>query len=239
MKITILSLLLFVSLSGLFALLEVDIPFDPDIIGQDYSVTGPYLYESDWMTITNIGTTSETYTLFFSDENVPENWYLGVCLSTGTCFTANFAAPFTLGPNDFIEIHISISVASTGGFPFSIVLDEGDLPEPIILDFTFNTEDNLGTGVELLPTPKLGQNYPNPFNPSTTICLNLTTQEAKKAILSIFNAKGQLVKAFSNISSEVVWNGLDKKEKPVNSGIYFYQLKIDDQSYTKKMILLK
>jgi hypothetical protein len=38
----------------------------------------------------------------------------------------------------------------------------------------------------------------------------------------------------------VVWNGLDKKNRKVSSGIYFYTLTIDDkQLATQKMLLLK
>ncbi|RLC54112.1 MAG: hypothetical protein DRH89_09855, partial [Candidatus Cloacimonadota bacterium] len=192
MKKMILFAILIMSLSFVFAELEVDIPFDMDMIGDDFSVVGAYVYESDWITITNIGSTDETYTLFYSDENAPTDWGLSVCNSDGMCFMANNPASIPLESGDILEIHISITVASTGGFAFSIILDEGDLTEPISLDFTFNTADNVSADDELVLLPKLSQNYPNPFNPSTTISYELSQQELASASIAIYNMRGQL-----------------------------------------------
>jgi streptogramin lyase len=83
-------------------------------------------------------------------------------------------------------------------------------------------------------------NYPNPFNPSTTI--SFTAEDAKNAEISIYNLKGQKVKQFSDIRNQtsVIWNGTDKNNQPVSSGIYFYKLKAGkDFSETKRMLLLK
>ena len=237
MKKTILFLLL-ISLGVLFAELEVDIPFDQNIIGDDFSIVGVYDYESEWITITNIGTTTETYTLFYSNENVPSNWNLSIC-NPSFCLAPNWPVPIELSPGAFEEIHIAIHVASTGGFDFVIILDEGDLTEPINLVFRFDTADNVSADEELIQAFKLGQNYPNPFNPSTTISLNLSSEESAIANLNIYNSRGQIVKTFDQITDNVVWNGLDDAGKTVNSGIYFYQLKIDEQSFTRKMVLLK
>jgi hypothetical protein len=88
----------------------------------------------------------------------------------------------------------------------------------------------------------LSQNYPNPFNPETTISFNLP--KAGNADLSIYNVKGQLVKTL--ISSElasgdhsVVWNGKDKNDKDVSSGMYFYRLTANGRSESMKMLLMK
>ncbi|MCK4654972.1 MAG: hypothetical protein KAU01_11075 [Candidatus Cloacimonetes bacterium] len=95
-------------------------------------------------------------------------------------------------------------------------------------------------------------NYPNPFNPETTISFNLTTEntslrqgyagQAENTELVIYNLKGQRVKQFSidNCQSSIVWYGKDESGKPVGSGIYFYQLKVDHKTIdTKKCLLLK
>jgi len=85
-------------------------------------------------------------------------------------------------------------------------------------------------------------NYPNPFNPSTTILFSLTQPENVK--LQIFNVSGQIVKTLLNenksVGSHVVtWDGLDDYGYGVTSGTYIYRINTDNQSKTKKMILLK
>ena len=89
-------------------------------------------------------------------------------------------------------------------------------------------------------------NYPNPFNPETTIFFNLTTEHTESTELIIYNIKGQKVRTFpinqfTNLQVyQITWNGTDENNKPVSSGIYFYQLKVENKFIkTKKMLLLK
>jgi flagellar hook assembly protein FlgD len=155
---------------------------------------------------------------------------------------ANFPGSIPLEPGEILEIHISISVANTSGFPFSIILDGGDLTEPISLDFTFRTEDYIVSADNGLAVPeKLSQNYPNPFNPSTTISYELTQQELASASITIYNTKGQLVRTFKdlNTNGNIVWDGKDNNNNIVNSGVYFYKLNLIKTSIVKKMILIK
>ena len=86
-------------------------------------------------------------------------------------------------------------------------------------------------------------NYPNPFNPTTTISFSI--QNNSNVELSIYNIKGQKVKQlFSDQlpsgQHSVVWDGRDDNNLPVGSGIYLYQLEVDNQEIaTKKCLLLK
>ena len=99
-------------------------------------------------------------------------------------------------------------------------------------------------GGELLPdVTKLIGNYPNPFNPETTISFSLTTESTQNTEINIFNIKGQKIKQLEirNLKlgiNEVIWNGTDKNNQPVASGIYFYQLNIDDKIIASKKCLL-
>jgi len=92
----------------------------------------------------------------------------------------------------------------------------------------------------------LHQNFPNPFNPSTTISFNLTAKSAKDAKIEIYNIKGQKVKTFSNRqitnspNQQIIWNGDDENGKSVASGIYFYKLKVRNETKAvRKCLLLK
>nr|MDA3813728.1 T9SS type A sorting domain-containing protein [Candidatus Cloacimonadota bacterium] len=90
--------------------------------------------------------------------------------------------------------------------------------------------------------------YPNPFNPETTISFSVT-QTSSFVTIDIFNLKGQKIKLIpvnlSGVEGErhiytVTWNGTDENDQPVASGIYFYQLSVDDKVIaSKKCLLLK
>jgi flagellar hook assembly protein FlgD len=94
-----------------------------------------------------------------------------------------------------------------------------------------------------LPTKySLGQNYPNPFNPTTTISFVMPT--TGKAMIEVYNVLGRLVSIpFDGIAqsgvNEVVWDGTNSTGEAVASGIYFYRLKTESFTETKKMTLLK
>ncbi|RLC50584.1 MAG: hypothetical protein DRI23_02985 [Candidatus Cloacimonadota bacterium] len=84
-------------------------------------------------------------------------------------------------------------------------------------------------------------NYPNPFNPTTTISFNLIAKDAKNAKLTIYNLKGNKIRQYpiSNNQSSIVWDGTEKNNQQVPSGIYFYSLNTGSIQQTRKMILIK
>ncbi len=89
---------------------------------------------------------------------------------------------------------------------------------------------------------KINANYPNPFNPSTTLSFELPKQSQVK--LDIYNIKGQLVKSIfkgqlDSGKHSFEWNGKDKNNKSVSSGLYFSKYVINNISYMKKMTLIK
>lgn len=96
---------------------------------------------------------------------------------------------------------------------------------------------------ELADNFYLYQNYPNPFNPSTIIRYNLF--KSSEVILKIYNILGEEVRILVNDSQtaglkEVVWNGKDNQGKLVNSGVYFYNLKVGNiEKKSNKMLFLK
>jgi hypothetical protein len=86
------------------------------------------------------------------------------------------------------------------------------------------------------------RNFPNPFNPETSF--SFTLEKQAKVNLMIYNTKGQLVKTFDNLDHyagehHVTWNGKDDRGNNVSSGLYFYKLSVDNQTTTKKCLLMK
>ncbi|MCW8803957.1 MAG: T9SS type A sorting domain-containing protein [Ignavibacteriaceae bacterium] len=89
----------------------------------------------------------------------------------------------------------------------------------------------------------LSQNYPNPFNPSTKIDFSLAVDS--KVTLKVFDVLGQEVTSLINNNNlEAGLHSVDFDASALNSGIYFYILKAEnDRSKNfisiKKMILMK
>jgi len=240
MKKGIILIFMVTMLSVLFADLVVNIPFDLDIVGLSYAEEGEYEFVSDWMTMTNNGSETQTYTFKYTTTEVPDGWSLTACNDLGVCYMPNWPIPIELEANASMNIHFSINVSSCDGFPFEVTFDEGDLTEPLIYNFTFNTADNVSAENYELVNCKL-QNFPNPFNGETTINFSLTAENAENAEIEIFNVKGQKVKTFSNLQSmnspdqQVTWNANN-----FSSGVYFYELNVDGKnSKLNKMVLIK
>ncbi|NQT24507.1 gliding motility-associated C-terminal domain-containing protein [candidate division KSB1 bacterium] len=72
--------------------------------------------------------------------------------------------------------------------------------------------------------------------------------EPGKVRLDLYNATGQTVctlieSYYTEGSHSVAWNGRDANDQPMPSGMYFYQLQVEDpsgsQSLSKRMLLVK
>jgi hypothetical protein len=95
--------------------------------------------------------------------------------------------------------------------------------------------------------PKLLQNFPNPFNPETWIPYQL--QKPSHVEIQIYDADGQLVRAlnlgfqqagFYNVrSTAAYWDGRNDFGERVASGLYFYHLKTDHFTATRRMVIVK
>ncbi|RPI00419.1 MAG: T9SS C-terminal target domain-containing protein [Calditrichaeota bacterium] len=83
----------------------------------------------------------------------------------------------------------------------------------------------------------LDQNYPNPFNPTTSISYSVA--KTGNVELKIFDLLGKEVSVLVNeVKSagrySATFDGAD-----LSSGVYFYTLNTGDQTFTKKMTLMK
>jgi hypothetical protein len=86
------------------------------------------------------------------------------------------------------------------------------------------------------------QNRPNPFNPRTTIEFSLP--HSARVTIDIYNLLGETIRTLVSQTMpagdhSVVWDGRADSGGEVSSGIYFYRLRADDFSTTKKMLLLR
>lgn len=84
---------------------------------------------------------------------------------------------------------------------------------------------------------KLDQNYPNPFNPITTIQYNIPREGFVQ--IKVFNILGQEVKTLVNMNQSPGNYKVIFDASSLSSGVYLYQINVNDYQMTKKMILMK
>ncbi len=83
----------------------------------------------------------------------------------------------------------------------------------------------------------LEQNYPNPFNPSTVISYQLP--KSSYVTLKVFNILGNEVKNLFNGWQDAGSFKINFDASNLPSGTYFYQLKANDFTSSRKMLLIK
>jgi photosystem II stability/assembly factor-like uncharacterized protein len=97
-----------------------------------------------------------------------------------------------------------------------------------------------GTTESMLEKPRefaLAQNYPNPFNPSTTIRYELP--KTSHVSLSIFDMLGREVVMLLNEEKSPGAYTVQWDASALCSGVYFYRLKAESFTETKRLLLLK
>jgi len=149
---------------------------------------------------------------------------------------------------DHQTIRTALEPPRQGGYPIGITVaaaaceladrtKHGNL-KPQIDDVITTVNQNNIQATEF----ELTQNYPNPFNSSTVISYQVPATSFIE--LGIYNEMGQKVrtlvdekKSIGNYS--VLWDGKDNLNNAVASGIYFYQIQMDDNIHTTKKMLFQ
>lgn len=116
-----------------------------------------------------------------------------------------------------------------------VIHKEAGLPKP----------DNFAEDIEPEAKPKqfaLFQNYPNPFNPETMIRFQLP--QANYVVVRIFNTLGAEIRKLVNGQYDagdysVIWDARDNSGNAVSSGIYVYQIQVEQYVAVKRMVLIR
>ncbi|MFC1480727.1 T9SS type A sorting domain-containing protein [Candidatus Neomarinimicrobiota bacterium] len=145
-------------------------------------------------------------------------------------FRARYVQPATLDP-------------VTWPATYDVPVDTAGVDPPLVQEtpptgLVLTNEDNF-----YLPNRfKVGQNYPNPFNPTTSVMF--TIPASGDVTFAVYNILGQQVVSHTQAfpapgTYQFNWNGMNRRGAEAASGIYFYQVKLGDQSVTRKMTLLR
>lgn len=98
------------------------------------------------------------------------------------------------------------------------------------------------TGIEYddlkMPTTySLAQNYPNPFNPTTTISFALPV--SGKVILEVYDVTGKTVATLIDSEINAGQHSVEVNATRLSSGIYFYRIRANQFTATRKFVLMK
>ncbi len=96
-------------------------------------------------------------------------------------------------------------------------------------------DDGYTTGV--VTEYGLSQNYPNPFNPATTIRYQLV--QSGEVYLSVFDITGREIAILVNGVQAAGEHEVEFSAANLSSGVYMYRLTAGDQTFIKKMMLVK
>ncbi len=112
----------------------------------------------------------------------------------------------------------------------NINADENILPKK-------NGKEIAYSGMQTINEYVLEQNYPNPFNPATTI--NYQLPEEGFVILKVYDILGKEVATLVNKQKNRGRYVVNFDATDLASGVYIYQLRVNDYMSSHKMLLLK
>jgi hypothetical protein len=171
----------------------------------------------------------------------------------------NLGTQVSMGMNSFTSVPSALyydvrnnitglTVSAMGNWWGEWPVNTNQIYGPVDYSFSLEMDPSEGFGrrdpgnIELPVTFILNQNVPNPFNPETQIVYFLPYDS--DISLNIYNINGQLVRSlsegFQNAGDHVaIWNGKNRENRAVASGIYFYVLATAEGKITKRMTLLR
>lgn len=194
----------------------------------------------------NISTVPQTVYILRTRDQLPTDWTSSLCFDEG-CFapfvdsvatTQDFgSSPILPGETRDFSVHVfSYSNHGTANVTVKAVnmnntseFYEAELTAASVL-VSVEDENNI-SGFSL------DQNYPNPFNPSTTISFSLPF--SSNISLLLYDAGGKLVGSLAEGFYSQGSHSVKTDINHLSSGVYFYTLKTDKFTVTKKMILEK
>jgi len=107
---------------------------------------------------------------------------------------------------------------------------------------------SISVDIDFIETPPLptetiiSSAFPNPMRAGNTANFNVEVKENEVARLQIFNIRGQLVYEINDIQqgrSTVSWEGRDRNNVEVASGVYFYRFTSQSAHTVQRMVILK
>ena len=145
------------------------------------------------------------------------------------------------GNEQTMQVMCDGSVMPLGDYEGTIFITSNDPDSPMI-EIPVNFHVDFASGIAITDGSETkASHYPNPFSEQVVIDLELSQEANVK--LEIFDVNGEKVKTLTNKNYKqgiyhFSWNGTNKHEEPVNTGIYFYRLMAGGFEKVEKLLLV-
>jgi len=98
---------------------------------------------------------------------------------------------------------------------------------------------------EIITSSHTARPVPNPFGSSTTITYTIARHAGNaRVVLNVYDATGQRIRTLADLDRppgryRTFWDGLDQRGRPAGGGVYFYQLRVGEETLSGLMVLLR
>jgi len=170
--------------------------------------------------------------LYFYSVTASGNYFLAGT-DLGLIFSSDSGENWYLDNSGYYQNPWTIEILLFNNYIYSSIVGQGLWKRPAE-DFNMLSVNPIAEQIEQF---WLSQNYPNPFNPSTKISYQLPV--TVDVTLKVFDLLGREVAVLVNEEKSAGNYEVEFNASGLPSGIYFYTLKAENFSDTKKLVLLK
>ncbi len=154
--------------------------------------------------------------------------------------SGNFSLLATVGANTYEYTHEGLAIGNGLIAEYKVQAYNGsstsDFSNTVSIGTSGWFKQHFGVDNSSL-TYQLNQNYPNPFNPATVISYSIA--ENSFISLKVFDVLGNEIAELVSEVKEPGTYSVSFDASKLSSGVYFYKLKANGYSLTKKMLLAK
>lgn len=215
-----------------------------------------------------LSTTYREYTVDASDVGQTWEFFFEakagnlVAPSTAQAFIKTIDPMTGFSQTNLVAVDMTSAPATWTGYTLQLYIDAGLVGQLFQVGFECTASQFAPSGVfydnvdlRLLPagtsapvvanaSGKLAQNFPNPFRADASTSIQFSLDRESTVDVSVFDVAGRRVSTLKNGTlaagdHTVRWNGTNAAGATVASGQYFYVLRTEEGSETRRMVLLK
>jgi len=194
-------------------------------------------------TLTNTGTSSDTYRLIVDNVSNPASFFAQVCIGL-TCFIDSTTHSLAAGADTTVGVLLSPfdNGSSSADFHVFSVGEPSNQAHFTVTMYAGTAAVDVDVVQQGVESASLEQNAPNPVRAGTAIAFSLPKEDRVK--LAIYDVAGRVV---TTLADEVVgpgrhvmtWNGTADDGRDLTSGVYFYRLTTSTGSHSKSLTFVR
>jgi hypothetical protein len=221
-----------------FAYRNDGVDIEPSSDSEGYPFNVGWIETDEWLKYTLTAVKTDSYNVKLRISSPSDAGIIHLVINNKVS-NQNFSIPNTGGWQNWETLDIGNIYIPQGNNSFTVQFVNGG--------FNLNQIEFIATQSIIDPetisvTFRLEQNYPNPFNEETKIPFYLSAPTFIK--ITIYDTRGNQITDLGNTTFEagerfVTWDGTTADGNSVSSGMYYYHLKVGDNSSVKSMLYLR